>query len=111
MAEALRRWRAALRDWRRIAREVACIAEALHPGAKVYVFGSAARGDYTAASDIDILVLVDEDPRKAYIELMNAIWELENSELIDLHVAKLQQTEEPPYTWLVRGAEEVGCRG
>jgi predicted nucleotidyltransferase len=31
----------------------------LFPGAEVYLFGSVARGRYTAASDIDILVLTD----------------------------------------------------
>jgi predicted nucleotidyltransferase len=31
----------------------------LFPGAEVYLFGSVARGRYTAASDIDILVVTD----------------------------------------------------
>jgi predicted nucleotidyltransferase len=31
----------------------------LSPGAEVYLFGSVARGHYTAASDIDVLVVTD----------------------------------------------------
>jgi predicted nucleotidyltransferase len=31
----------------------------LFPGAEVYLFGSVARGRYTAASDIDVLVVTD----------------------------------------------------
>jgi predicted nucleotidyltransferase len=44
----------------------------LDPKAKVYVFGSVVRGDYTASSDIDILV-VTSDIKLKY-ELMVAVY-------------------------------------
>jgi predicted nucleotidyltransferase len=46
-----------LRDYRRIAATVKGLAKAVDPEAEVYVFGSAVRGDFTASSDIDILIV------------------------------------------------------
>jgi predicted nucleotidyltransferase len=48
----------------------------LFPGAEVYLFGSVARGRYTAARDIDILVVTD----------------VSDWELVDMAKAKLKRT-------------------
>lgn len=46
-----------LKNYREVARRVKEIVAQIDPEADVYVFGSVARGDYTAASDIDVLVV------------------------------------------------------
>ncbi|MGA1975969.1 MAG: nucleotidyltransferase domain-containing protein [Conexivisphaerales archaeon] len=46
-----------LGDYMRIAKAVKGLAKAVDPDSKVYVFGSAVRGDFTASSDIDILIV------------------------------------------------------
>ena len=48
----------------------------LFPGSEVYLFGSVARGRYTAASDIDVLVVTD----------------VSDWELVDRAKAKLKRT-------------------
>jgi len=53
-----------LRDWRRYVDEIARSAkEILGDDARVYVFGSAVRGELTAISDIDILIVSKRIPR------------------------------------------------
>jgi predicted nucleotidyltransferase len=55
-------------EWRSYAKKIARAArESLGPSAEVYMFGSAARGEAVAASDIDILVVVDR-PLASVIE-------------------------------------------
>lgn len=46
-----------LRNYREVAKKVGSMVERFDPEARVYVFGSVVRGNYTAASDIDILVV------------------------------------------------------
>ena len=46
-----------LKRGREVAEFVKEVITAYDPGAEVYLFGSVVRGDYTAASDIDILVV------------------------------------------------------
>lgn len=46
-----------LKNYRSIAERVKSIAMKYDPEVEVYVFGSIVRGTYTAASDIDILVV------------------------------------------------------
>ncbi len=55
-AEIVRNWR----EW--IPRLVEAAREVLGEGVEVYVFGAAAEGRLTAASDVDILVVVGEPP-------------------------------------------------
>ncbi len=51
-------------EWRRWVESIAsAVKEVLGSGSKVYVFGSAVRGELTAASDIDILVVSEQAPR------------------------------------------------
>lgn len=53
-----------LRNYMEVAREVKRIVRSVDPDARVFVFGSVVRGRYTAASDIDILVVTDRDEEK-----------------------------------------------
>lgn len=54
-----------LREWRSWARRIAMAAEKLLPGpVEVYVIGSTVRGDYVAASDVDILIISPGIPDK-----------------------------------------------
>lgn len=72
-----------LRDFRGVARRVKEIARTIDPGAKVFVFGSTVRGRYTALSDIDVLVVI-EDPGRKY-EIMTRVYgEVEAP--VELHV-------------------------
>jgi len=53
-----------LRDWRRYVDRIArSVKKILGDDARVYVFGSAVRGELTAISDIDILVVSKRVPR------------------------------------------------
>ena len=49
-----------LRNYMEVAREVKKIVKKIDSNAKVYVFGSVVRGKYTAASDIDILIVTEK---------------------------------------------------
>ncbi|MEM0010565.1 MAG: nucleotidyltransferase domain-containing protein [Candidatus Korarchaeum sp.] len=46
------------------ARKVKELARALDPAARVYLFGSAVRGELTAISDINILILTERTDLK-----------------------------------------------
>jgi len=46
-----------LKNYEEVARKVKEIVRRIDPEAEVYVFGSVVRGKYTAASDIDVLVV------------------------------------------------------
>jgi len=46
-----------LRSYMEVARQVKEVVLSIDPKAEVYVFGSTVKGMYTAASDIDILVV------------------------------------------------------
>jgi len=53
-----------LRDWRRYIGEIAHSAKKiLGDDARVYVFGSAVRGELTAISDIDVLIVSGRVPK------------------------------------------------
>ncbi|BES81594.1 nucleotidyltransferase domain-containing protein [Pyrodictium abyssi] len=51
-----------LRNWRKIASRVADAVREVCPEARVYVAGSVARGEWIAASDIDIVVVLPRSP-------------------------------------------------
>lgn len=53
-------------DWVvELARIVAILVESFQPE-RIYVFGSQARGDATADSDVDLLMVVTDDPEPRY---------------------------------------------
>ncbi len=84
-----------LRRWRDIARKVKEIVKRVDPDARVYVFGSVVRGDFTAASDIDILV-VTNDLRKKYEVMVEVYREVDAP--VELHVV----TEDLMKRWYLR---------
>lgn len=87
---------------REIAEEVKAIVKEFDPHAEVYVFGSAVRGELTAASDIDILVVTERVDRK--YEMMVSVYKRVNAP-VELHVT----TRETYRRWYARfiGREEL----
>jgi len=54
-----------LNDWKSFLPSIAEAIREVLPDARIYVFGSAARGDITGASDVDILVISSRIPKRA----------------------------------------------
>ncbi|ABL78699.1 nucleotidyltransferase domain-containing protein [Thermofilum pendens] len=79
-----------LRDYRAVAGLVKEVARRFDPEARVFVFGSAVRGDYTAASDIDVLVVTSAVDRK--YDLMVEVYRSTEAP-VELHVASPEQFE------------------
>jgi len=81
-----------LQEYREVARKVRGIAEKAWPACKVYVFGSVLEGRYTAASDIDILIVVDrvgrEEAAKVKAMILHAV-----DAPVELHVASSEEFE------------------
>jgi predicted nucleotidyltransferase len=92
-----------LKNYLEVAGEVKDIVLKLDPKAKVYVFGSVVRGDYTASSDIDILV-VTSDIKLKY-ELMVAVYRVIDAP-VELHVVT-QELFERWYKRFIRPEEIV----
>jgi len=84
-----------LRRWPDIARKVKEVVKRVDPNARVYVFGSVVRGDFTATSDIDILV-VTNDLRKKYEVMVEVYREVDAP--VELHVV----TEDLMKRWYLR---------
>jgi predicted nucleotidyltransferase len=79
-----------LKRWREIARKVAEKIRERFPDAEVYVFGSVVEERYTAASDIDILVVTKHAPKRLRDKVDIILW-LEDGlglppSLLDLHI-------------------------
>ncbi len=51
-----------VRNWRRYAEKLAEAVRGVLPDAEALVFGSVARGEHIAASDVDILIISNEAP-------------------------------------------------
>ena len=63
-------------EWVRLAREAARVVREVYPGARVYVAGSVARGEAIAASDIDLVVVLDHEPSpREAAEVIALVWE------------------------------------
>ncbi|WP_148682293.1 nucleotidyltransferase domain-containing protein [Pyrobaculum neutrophilum] len=77
-----------LRNYRAVAELVKEVARWYDPEARVYVFGSAVRGDYTAASDIDILVVTNAVERK--YDIMTEVYRRTEAP-VEVHVTTPQQ--------------------
>ncbi|MBS7641427.1 MAG: nucleotidyltransferase domain-containing protein [Candidatus Bathyarchaeia archaeon] len=72
------------------AKRVKEIVKSIDPTAKVYLFGSATRGELTALSDIDILVLTERTNLK--YEIMVKVYK-NVKEPIELHVVNEKYLE------------------
>jgi len=72
-----------LENYRVIAGEVKKIVTEFDPQAEVYVFGSVVRGNYTVASDIDILVITEKTDKK--YEIMTRVYRSIDAP-IELHI-------------------------
>ncbi|MEM0459715.1 MAG: nucleotidyltransferase domain-containing protein [Thermofilaceae archaeon] len=70
------------------ARRVKELVRTFDPEARVYVFGSAARGELTAASDIDVLVLTERVDLK--YEILVKVYRYVE-EPVELHVVNEKQ--------------------
>lgn len=53
-----------IREWRRWVEEISRVVVDIAPDARIYVVGSVARGDHTASSDVDILVVSQSIPER-----------------------------------------------
>jgi predicted nucleotidyltransferase len=71
------------REYIKVARRVKGIVHPIDPDAKVYVFGSVVRGEATAVSDIDILVVTKMIERK--YEMMVKVYKAVE-EPVELHI-------------------------
>ena len=49
---------------------IASVVKQLDPEAEVYLFGSVAEGRYNLSSDIDVLVVTEEEPPRVIAELV-----------------------------------------
>ncbi len=71
-----------------VARRVKEIVRRIDPNARVYVFGSVVRGKYTAASDIDILIVTEKIEEK--YKIMVKVYK-EIKAPIELHITTPQK--------------------
>jgi len=72
----------------RILREKAEVLSKIKNTKKVVLFGSYAEGRYTAASDIDVLIIYeDEDWRDVY----DTAWDIFNTPEIEIHLMSLDR--------------------
>ena len=67
--------------------------ERLVPGARVYLFGSYARGEGTAASDVDVLVVVEERDYSRADEIKVALRRRFLGYPLEVHVVTGEQYE------------------
>ena len=81
----------ALRKYREVAEKVKEAARKIADNAKVYVFGSAPTGQYTAASDIDILIVADVGKEEATL-LKAELYKTVDAP-VEIHVATQEQFE------------------
>lgn len=79
-----------LRNYREVARRVKEIVRRLDSNAEVYVFGSVPRGEFTGASDIDILVVTErlDLKDKMRVDVYRSI-----EAPVELHVVSRKQLE------------------
>ncbi|MEM2926095.1 MAG: nucleotidyltransferase domain-containing protein [Candidatus Bathyarchaeia archaeon] len=72
------------KNYEEVARKVKGIVLSMDPRARVYVFGSVVRGEATAMSDIDILIVTEAIERK--YEMMVKVYKAVE-EPVELHIA------------------------
>ena len=81
-----------LSNYRAVAGRIRDIVKSYWGDARVYVFGSAVEGRYTAASDIDILIVVDGVSRDEADRVKASIYECIDAP-IELHIASRDEFE------------------
>jgi len=84
----------ALLDWRRRVPELLEAVEAVLPGAKAYIFGSALRDELTANSDVDVLI-VSKGPLGRQRHGIAAAMEerLSSPSIFELHLATEEEAD------------------
>lgn len=88
-----------LKNYRHVARRVKEIVSSMDPEARVFVFGSVVKGEYTASSDIDILIVSKK--RDLKYEIMVKVYK-EVEAPVELHVVSPEQFN----SWYSRFIEE-----
>lgn len=76
-----------LESHREIAEKVKQIVLSKWPNAELYIFGSTVKGNYTATSDIDILIVLDDRPSGGEEYMVKAEVYAQIYAPIELHVA------------------------
>lgn len=89
-----------------LGRMVKEIAQRRIPGAAVYIFGSVARGTYTAGSDIDVLIILPHSYSREVLDRLKAEIMLEIDAPIEVHIATREEFERW-YARFIRGEELV----
>ena len=79
-----------LRNYQAVLKEVKSLVKNTDPEARIIFFGSVLRGDYSASSDIDIIVNPSDMAFKDRIIL--AVWKSIDAP-IELHIITLEQFE------------------
>jgi hypothetical protein len=77
-------------DWRSLVEWAVLVIRKHYPKASVYIAGSIVRGEATAASDIDLVVVLDHEPSmKESAHIISLVWEelnLPPSHPLEIHV-------------------------
>ncbi len=82
-----------MKNYINVAKKVKKLIHTYWPKAKIYVFGSVINGRYTAASDIDILVVLDKKPNpKEEVEVKASIY-MRLDAPIQLHIVSRRELE------------------
>lgn len=82
-----------LKNYKAIAKEVKKLVLKHWPNSKVYVFGSVIKGRYTAASDIDILVVLEKNVSKNEEYKVKAEVYKSTEAPIELHITSIEKFE------------------
>ena len=82
-----------LENYKEIAEKVKQIILSKWPDAELYIFGSTVKGNYTATSDIDILIVLDDRPGREEEYMLKAEVYARIDAPIELHVASRSEFE------------------
>lgn len=102
-----------LKNWRDVVRRLAEAARRILGDVEVVVFGSVIEGGYTAASDIDVLIVLRDAPMGAIkrAELKAAVEEeagLPPFHPVEIHLATVKEAETNPiYRMAFHGGKRV----
>ncbi len=84
-----------LRNYQEVLKQLKILVRGIDPEARIIFFGSVLRGDYTASSDIDIIVIPSVMAFKDKITL--AVWRSLDAP-VELHIITKEQFDE----WYLR---------